>query len=79
MKTPTLILCGGNDVNVPILNSEQLYQALRRLGVETELIIYPGQSHGISKPTYQKDRYERYIAWYDKHLKPAGAGVAKAP
>jgi dipeptidyl aminopeptidase/acylaminoacyl peptidase len=78
VKTPTLILCGGNDVNVPTLNSEQLYQALRRLGVETELIIYPGQSHGISKPTYQKDRYERYIAWYDKHLKP-GAAVAKAP
>ncbi len=79
VKTPTLILCGGNDVNVPTLNSEQLYQALRRLGVETELIIYPNQSHGISKPTYQKDRYERYIAWYDQHLKPAKAGAVKAP
>jgi len=80
VKTPTLILCGGNDVNVPTLNSEQLYQALRRLGVETELIIYPNQSHGISKPTYQKDRFERYIAWYDKHLKPAKAPAAvKAP
>ncbi len=80
VKTPTLILCGGNDVNVPTLNSEQLYQALRRLGVETELIIYPNQSHGIAKPTYQKDRYERYIAWYDKHLKPGSAAAAvKAP
>jgi dipeptidyl aminopeptidase/acylaminoacyl peptidase len=79
VKTPTLILCGGNDVNVPTLNSEQLYQALRRLGVETELIIYPNQSHGIAKPTYQKDRYERYIAWYDQHLKPAKAAGVKAP
>ncbi len=69
VKTPTLILCGQDDVNVPLLNSEQLYQALKRLGVETELIIYPGQNHGIRKPTYQKDRYERYLAWYDKHLK----------
>ena len=70
VTTPTLILCGAEDVNVPLLNSEQLYQALRRLGRETELIVYPGQSHGITKPTYQKDRYERYLAWYDKYLKP---------
>ena len=76
VRTPTLILCGGNDVNVPTLNSEQLYQALRRLGVETELVIYPNQSHGIVKPSYQKDRYERYIAWYDEHLKAGGATAA---
>lgn len=68
--TPTLILCGSDDMNVPLLNSEQLYQALRRLGKETELVIYPGQNHAIEKPSYQKDRLERYIVWYDKHLKP---------
>lgn len=80
VTTPTLILCGSEDVNVPLLNSEQLYQALRRLGRETELVVYPGQSHGITKPTYQKDRYERYLAWYDKYLKAAPAKEeAKAP
>jgi len=80
VTTPTLILCGADDVNVPLLNSEQLYQALRRLGKETELVIYPGQNHGISKPSYQKDRYERYLAWYDKYLQPGKAKeAAKAP
>jgi dipeptidyl aminopeptidase/acylaminoacyl peptidase len=80
VTTPTLILCGADDVNVPLLNSEQLYQALRRLGKETELVIYPGQNHGISKPSYQKDRLERYLAWYDKYLKPGeGKEAAKAP
>ena len=80
VTTPTLILCGANDVNVPLLNSEQLYQALRRLGRDTELIVYPGQSHGIVKPSYQKDRYERYLAWYDKYLKPEQAAKeTKAP
>jgi len=79
VTTPTLLMGGADDMNVPLLNSEQLYQALRRLGVETELIIYPNQSHGIAKPTYQKDRYERYIAWYDQHLKPAKAAAVKAP
>jgi len=69
IKTPTLFLGGQKDFNVPLLNSEQMYQALRTLGVPTQLIIYPGQYHGISKPSYVKDRLERYVAWYDKYLK----------
>jgi dipeptidyl aminopeptidase/acylaminoacyl peptidase len=68
--TPTLFLCGDKDFNVPLLNSEQMYQALRSLGVETQLVIYPGQRHALGKPSYLKDRMERYLAWYDRHLKP---------
>jgi len=80
ITTPTLILNGADDLNVPLLNSEQLYQALRRLGRETELVIYPGQGHGISRPSYQKDRYERYLAWYGKYLKgKETTPAAKAP
>ena len=75
VKTPTLILCGQDDWNVPLVNSEQLYQALRRLGVPTELVIYPGQGHGIRRPSYQKDRYDRYLAWYDKYVKQAASGT----
>ena len=59
---------GELDWNVPLNQSEQLYQSLRRLGRDTMLVIYPGQSHGIRKPTYQKDRYERYLEWYGKYL-----------
>ena len=70
ITTPTLFLCGDKDFNVPLLNSEQMYQALRSVGVETQLVIYPGQHHGINKPSYRRDRLERYLAWYDKHLKP---------
>ena len=70
ITTPTLFLCGDKDFNVPLLNSEQMYQALRSLGVETQMVIYPGQHHGINKPSYRRDRLERYLAWYDKHLKP---------
>ncbi|MFC2168588.1 S9 family peptidase [Acidobacteriota bacterium] len=67
--TPTLIMGGEKDWNVPILNSEQLYQALRRMGKTTQLVVYPGQTHGIRLPTFQKDRYERYLAWYAKYVK----------
>jgi len=71
VTTPTLYLCGAADMNVPLLNSEQLYQALRRVGkVDTELVIYPDQWHDIETPSYQKDRYERYLAWYDRYLQP---------
>src|SRR6266567_2517648 len=70
ITTPTLFLCGDKDFNVPLLNSEQMYQALRSLGVETQLVIYPGQHHGINKPSYRRDRLERYLAWYDKYLEP---------
>jgi len=69
VTTPTLLMGGADDMNVPLLNSEQLYQALRRLGRETELVIYPGQHHGIRRPSYVKDRYERYLDWYDRFLR----------
>ncbi len=74
--TPTLFLCGDKDFNVPLQNSEQMYQALRSLGRETELIIYPGEYHGIRRPSFRRDRLERYIAWYDRFLK-AEAPTAK--
>ena len=74
--TPTLFLCGERDFNVPLLNSEQMYQALRSLGRETELVIYPGEYHEIRRPSYQRDRLERYLAWYGRYLTKQGAQAA---
>ena len=74
ITTPTLFLCGDADFNMPLLNTEQMYQALKSLGVPTELVIYPGQYHGIRKPSFQRDRLERYVAWYDRFTKPRSAG-----
>lgn len=75
VTTPTLIMGGEEDWNVPIQNSEQLYQVLRRTGVPTQLVVYPGQGHGIGIPSYQKDRYQRYLAWYETWVKNAGRPV----
>jgi dipeptidyl aminopeptidase/acylaminoacyl peptidase len=74
--TPTLFLCGERDFNVPLLNSEQMYQALRSLGRETQLVIYPGEHHGIRKPSYQRDRLQRYVEWYGRYLKQGDAQSA---
>ena len=68
IRTPTLFLAGEKDFNVPLLGSEQMYQALRSLGVDSKLVIYPGQFHGITTPSYKKDRLERYLEWYREYL-----------
>lgn len=68
VSTPTLIVGGEQDWNVPIHNSEQLYIALKRQGVPTELVVYPDQGHNFDVPSYEKDLYQRYIKWFDKWL-----------
>src|SRR4029077_3491248 len=69
IKTPTLFLGGERDFNVPVQGGQQMYQALKSLGIDTQLIIYPNENHGIQRPSYVRDRYERYLAWYDKYVK----------
>ncbi len=69
IHTPTLIMGGNADWNVPIQNSEQLYEALKRLGRTTELVVYPGEHHEFDKPSFIRDRYIRYLAWYNKFVK----------
>lgn len=71
IKTPTLFLGGSSDFNVPIIGGEQMYQALRGMGIDTQLVIYPGQYHGITTPSYVRDRLERYLGWYGKYLAAA--------
>ena len=71
IHTPTLFMGGDKDFNVPVQGGEQMYQALQSLKVPTQMVIYPGQFHGITRPSFVRDRLERYVAWYDKWLKPA--------
>jgi len=68
VTTPTLVVGGEDDWNMPILNSEQLYLVLRRRGVPTQLVVYPGQGHSLSVPSYERDLYERYLQWLDKYV-----------
>lgn len=69
VTTPTLWIGGAADWNVPIIGSEQMYQAMRRLGIETQLVVYPGEHHGIRNMVFQKDRFERYLDWFNRYVK----------
>jgi dipeptidyl aminopeptidase/acylaminoacyl peptidase len=69
IRTPTLYIGGDRDFNVPLIGGEQMYQALKSLNRPTQLIIYPGERHALKRPSFVRDRYERYVAWFAKYLK----------
>lgn len=68
VATPTLIMHGANDPDVPIPDAEQFYIALKDVGVETEFVMYPREGHGIREVKHQIDSIDRSIAWYEKHF-----------
>jgi dipeptidyl aminopeptidase/acylaminoacyl peptidase len=70
IKTPTLFMGGEKDFNVPLVGGEQMYQALKSNGVDAQLVIYPGQFHGLTMPSYERDRLQRYVNWFNKYIQP---------
>jgi dipeptidyl aminopeptidase/acylaminoacyl peptidase len=72
ITTPTLFMGGDKDFNVPINGGEQMYMALRTLGITTRLVVYPDQYHILTRPSYIRDRADRILAWYAHYLQPAG-------
>jgi dipeptidyl aminopeptidase/acylaminoacyl peptidase len=78
ITTPTLFMGGDIDWNVPILGGEQMYQALKSLGRETELIVYPGEFHSLKAPSHIKDRLERHLSWYAHYVKADGSPAQPA-
>jgi dipeptidyl aminopeptidase/acylaminoacyl peptidase len=74
ITTPTLWIGGEKDWNIPIQNSEQMYQAMKRLGRETLLVVYPDAHHGIDRPSYHKDLIERFLGWFQKYVKGSKSG-----
>jgi len=78
ITTPTLFMGGEIDWNVPVIGSEQMYEAMKSLGRETELVVYPGEYHGFKTPSHIKDRLERNLAWYAHYVKQDGTPARPA-
>jgi dipeptidyl aminopeptidase/acylaminoacyl peptidase len=68
-KTPTLILCGENDLTDPVGQCYQFHRGLRRMGVETELVVYPREGHGPREEKHRLDVLNRMIGWFEKYLR----------
>lgn len=69
-KTPTLLLCGENDATDPVEQCHQFHRGLRRYGVETELVVYPREGHGIREEKHAIDVLDRVVGWFERHLSP---------
>ncbi len=69
IKTPLFLIANEKDGNCPVTQAMQLYQRLKLLGVPTELVIYPGESHSMSVPSHYVDRLHRLIDWFGRYLK----------
>ncbi|MBL8271573.1 S9 family peptidase [Steroidobacter sp.] len=69
IKTPTMYVAGKDDFTVPVIGAEQMYQALQSLQVPSQLVIYPGERHSISRRSFRVDLMQRYLAWFDSYLK----------
>ncbi|MGB2623473.1 MAG: S9 family peptidase [Candidatus Acidiferrum sp.] len=68
-KTPTLILVGDSDGEVPAPQSYEFWHALKTLGVETQLVVYQHEGHMFKDPKHSRDVVERTLAWFDAHLR----------
>jgi dipeptidyl aminopeptidase/acylaminoacyl peptidase len=73
VRTPTMLMHGENDSDVPIAEAEQYYIALKDVGVETIMVRYPREGHGLREPKHIVDSTDRSIEWYEKHFPPAGS------
>ncbi len=82
LKTPLLLVHGEIDNDVPIVQAEEMFVAAKKLGIPTELVRYPGEGHGINRPSFRRDFYGRTLAWLERFLGPAppqGAPEETAP
>jgi dipeptidyl aminopeptidase/acylaminoacyl peptidase len=68
-QTPTLFIHGEQDNDVHITQAEEMYMALKRRGVETVLVRYPREGHGLREPRHRVDALQRTLAWFDRFLK----------
>jgi dipeptidyl aminopeptidase/acylaminoacyl peptidase len=68
VRTPTLLLQGEDDTTDPIGQSQQFYRGLKRYNVETDLVLYPREPHGLREEKHLVDRLNRVVAWFAKYL-----------
>ena len=69
VKTPTLVLHGERDEEVPLPQGYEFWHALKTLGVETQLVVYGDEGHHLRQPEHVRDHIERIVGWFDSHLK----------
>jgi dipeptidyl aminopeptidase/acylaminoacyl peptidase len=70
VTTPTMFIHGEQDNDVHITQAEEMYMALKRRGIETVMVRYPREGHGLREPLHRLDQINRMLAWFDRFIKP---------
>jgi|SRR5580700_1081042 dipeptidyl aminopeptidase/acylaminoacyl peptidase len=68
VKTPVLMLVGDQDGECPLPQSQEFWHALKELGVQTRLVVYPGEGHGIVGKERRRDVLDSTMGWFDQYL-----------
>jgi dipeptidyl aminopeptidase/acylaminoacyl peptidase len=79
VRAPTLVLHGANDTNVPVIEAQQVVQALERRGVPVQLVLFPDEGHGFRKIANRVRSTTAIVRWFETYLGPAGAPPAGGP
>ncbi|MEL6652900.1 MAG: S9 family peptidase, partial [Bacteroidota bacterium] len=66
VKTPTQVIHGQNDLRVPFTQGQEFYVALKRMGIDTEMVVYPRTPHGPREPKFLMDVSPRIQAWFEQ-------------
>ena len=69
VTTPTQVIHGAQDLRVPFAQGQEFFNSLRRLGVDTEMVVYPRTPHGPTEPKFLMDVSERILVWFNKYLR----------
>ncbi|MGI9074092.1 MAG: S9 family peptidase [Bryobacteraceae bacterium] len=73
VHTPTMLIHGENDPDVPLAEAEQLFIALKDVGVDTVFVQYPREGHGLRETKHVVDWIDRSVAWYETHFPKLGS------
>jgi dipeptidyl aminopeptidase/acylaminoacyl peptidase len=79
VRTPTLVVHGERDAEVPASQGREFFKALKTLGVKTRFIVYPDEGHAMHMPEHAKDRLRRTVEWFDTHLSARRAPSPEGP
>jgi dipeptidyl aminopeptidase/acylaminoacyl peptidase len=77
VRTPTLVLVGDRDLECPAPQSYEFWRALKRLGVPTQLVVYPNEGHRIAQPKHRRDVMRRTLGWLHRHLRVKATKTGK--
>jgi dipeptidyl aminopeptidase/acylaminoacyl peptidase len=82
VTSPTMVLHSADDLRCPLSQAERYFWALKANGVDTELVVFPGENHELSRsgrPRHRLQRFDAILDWWARHLPVGAQPTSSAP